>query len=280
MKLRILLLAAVLVSGMLISGCAKREVKHASADKIPQRIISIAPSQTEVLFALGLEKRIVGVTSRCNYPPEASKKPKIGDMNASIEKIVALKPDMVFANPTINDAVINRIEGLGIRVYASDPKTFDAVIADIKRIGQVTGSEKRASEVVAGMESAVKKAQGASKSHSRMLVVAAASPLYTAGPDTLVDDMIGYLGAENIAYDLPAGRFSPISTETAIARNPEVIVVSLASDREFFEKSKIWAGTDAVKHHKIIVIDPDLIFRPGPRLSLGLEQMSKAVSVR
>jgi iron complex transport system substrate-binding protein len=271
-------LVLLIVAIATLSGCAKQKVKQTKTQAIPQRIVSIAPSQTEVLFALGLEDRIVGVTSRCNYPPEAKKKPKIGDMNASLEKIVAQKPDIVFANPTINDAIINRIEGLGIRVYASDPKTFDEVIADIKKIGEVTGAEKRGGEIVGRMQSAVQKAQGTAKSHPRMLVVASASPLYTAGPDTLVDDMVGYLGAENVAYDLQPGRFSQMSAETAISRNPDVIIVSFDSEKAFFRKSTIWRGTSAVRNGKVFVIDPDLIFRPGPRLALGLEEMAKTVS--
>lgn len=263
----------------LLSGCARNEISQGpqSVRSIPQRIVSLTPNNTEILFALGLGDKVVGDTSRCNYPPEARKKPKIGDMNASIERVVAAKPDLVLANSVLNDSAVARLRSLKIPVVATDAQTFDDVISNIRLIGHETGAEKRAEEIIASMESAIKAAKGAAKDHPRMLVVAQASPLWTTGPKTFVDDMVGCIGAENIGADTEPGKFNQMSTETAVARNPDIIIVTLAADKSFFEQSSIWKGTNAARNHRVYVIDPDLIFRGGPRLAKGLEEMARAV---
>lgn len=245
--------------------------------KLPQRIVSLSPNNTEILFALGVGGRVVGVTSRCNYPPEAKKKAKVGDMNTSIERVIGLHPDLVVANSGLNAPAVTRLRSLKIRVVAGDPQTYGETISYIRMVGKETGSEKRAEQIVGRMLSAVKSAQSGPKSHKKVLVVAQSSPLWTAGPKTFVDDMIGFLHGENVGRDTASGKFNQMSTETAVARNPDVIISALPADKGYFERSPIWRNTSAVKRHKIVIIDGDLIFRAGPRLANGLELMAKAV---
>jgi len=242
----------------------------------PVRIVSIAPSNTEILYALGLGDRVVGVTRYCDYPAEAKKKPKIGDMTANAEAVVALKPDLVLAHGMLNSAAIPKLEKLGLTVFAIDPKTLAEVARDIRTVGKVTGKPKTADAVAARIENAIKsvKASRAKKPSIKVLVVVQSSPLWAAGPKTFVDEMIGIAHAKSIAFDARPG-FVPFSKEAAISRNPDVIVTGLASDIDFFTKSPEWRTTNAVKNKRIYVINSDILFRAGPRLAEGLKELAK-----
>lgn len=241
------------------------------------RIVSLTPSNTEILFALGLGDCVVGVTKYCNYPPEARKKPKIGDANIDIEKVIALKPDLVVAHSFLNDSAIRKLKSLGVKVISTDPKAFADVLSDIKLIGKVTGTSKQADRIVRGMKKtidAVKKSSQNSKP-VKTLVVVQTRPLWVAGPRTFVDEMIEFIGCENVARDAKPG-FNTFSSETAFARDPEVIIVTRKEDKAFFEESPIWKKTIAVRNDHVVVIDPNLILQPSPRLAQGLEEMWNA----
>jgi iron complex transport system substrate-binding protein len=238
----------------------------------------LTPSNTEILFALGLSDKIVGVTSMCTYPPEAGKKPKVGDMKINVEKVISLKPDLVVAHKALNRKDVGKFESLGIPVVATDPKTIPDVISDIRLIGKQTGAQDKADKLAESMQDRITliEKQAESRAKRKVLVVVQTTPLWVAGPDTFVDEMVGYAGGENIAHDAISG-FNTFSSETAFARNPDVIVVTLPQDKAFFEKSRIWQKTKAVRNHKVMLIDPDLIFRPGPRLVQGLEKLAEAL---
>ncbi len=241
----------------------------------PVRIVSIAPSNTEILYALGLGDRVVGVTRYCDYPAQAKKKPKVGDMNSDAEAVVASKPDLVLAHAFVNSAAIPKLEKLGLTVFAIDPKTLSDVARDIRTIGKLTAKPKTADTVAATVESAMKsvKAARARKPVKKVLVVVQSNPLWAAGPKTFVDEMLSIAHAKNIASDARPG-FVPFSKEAAISRNPDVIITGLASDITFFTNSPEWRGTNAVKNKRIHVINSDLLFRAGPRLAEGLRQLA------
>ncbi len=271
----------LLVLAILASGCTGRPARVAkSVKKTPERIVSLTPSQTEILFAIGLGDKVVGDTAYCDYPPEAAGKPKVGDMNISTEKVVALKPDLVLAHSFLNRAEIEKLKSLGIEVLATDPKTLDETISDIQDIGRATGADEAAELVAKNMENAIAEIENQphKSGSTSAIVVIQTVPLWVAGPQTFVDEMIARSHGKNIAYDAKAGEFSQFSSETALARNPDVIVVTRAEDKSFFEKSSIWRKANAVKNDRVVVIDPDLIVRPGPRLVDGLKQMSEALN--
>jgi len=241
----------------------------------PMRIVSLAPSNTEILFALGLKNRIVGVTKYCDYPAEAKKKAKIGDMTVSAEAVVALKPDLVLAHATLNSTVISRLENMGLTVFAIDPKTIGEVARDVRTVGKITGMPRKAEQVSRGMERTIAgvKADSAKNAPKKVLVVVQNSPLWAAGPKTFVNEMIGFANAKNIAYDARPG-FVTFSKEIAITRNPDVIIVGREEDVNYFMKSPEWRNTSAVKHKRIYVIDSDILFRAAPRLSDGLKELA------
>lgn len=246
--------------------------------KLPQRIVSLTPSHTEILFALGLEDRVVGVTTWCDYPPNAKEKHKVGDMNTSLERVVALKPDLVLAHSYLNDNILRRLKALGTPVTATDPKTFEDVLSDIRLIGRATGRAEQAEKLVRSMKHTIEKVtkQCVGSKRKRVLVVIQPSPLWAGGPETFVDEMIGFANGENIAHDAKPG-FNLFSTETAIARNPEVIIVGKAEEKSSIERSSLWRRTQAVRDGRVVLIDTALLVRPGPRLVQGLEQMAAAL---
>lgn len=244
----------------------------------PMRVVSIAPSNTEILFALGLKDRIVGVTRYCDYPTAAKKKTKVGDMNVSTEAVVALKPDLILAHATINSAIIPKLERLGLTVFAIDPKTMGETARDIRCIGRITARPRTADKVAGKIEAAIKhvKLASAKKTSRKVLVVIQSNPLWAAGPKTFVDEMLKISGAKNVAFDAKAG-FVPFSRELAISRNPDVIITGLKSDIAFFGKSPEWRTTNAVKHNRVYYINSDLLLRAGPRLAEGVNELASRV---
>lgn len=241
----------------------------------PMRIVSIAPSNTEVLYALGLGDRIVGVTKYCDYPAAARRKPKVGDMTISAEMVVALKPDLVVAHAYINNTVIRRLEKLGLTVFAIDPKNLRQITRDIRAIGKITARPKTAESVAKKMESTIAsvKAKRAGKKPVKVLVAIQASPLWVAGPNTFVDEMIKISSAKNVSSDARPG-YVTFSKELAVSRNPDVIFVGVSSDRRYFLHNPVWKHTNAVKHGRVYVMDNDLIVRPTPRLVIGLKELA------
>lgn len=246
----------------------------------PMRIVSLAPGNTEILFALGLEDRVVGVTRFCNYPAGAKKKRRIGDMTVSTETVLALKPDLVLAHAFMNDAVIPRLEKLGLTVFAIDPKTIGQAVRNIRTVGRITGRPATAERVARGMESTIRSVKAHPlKGKPKVLVVVQSSPLWVAGPRTFVDEMLALAGAKNAAYDARPG-FNTFSKELAVTRSPDVILVGLKTDADYFLKNPAWKNTPAAKHKRVYVIDNDLIMRAGPRLADGLKTLARTVGGR
>ncbi|MCX6344222.1 MAG: cobalamin-binding protein [Armatimonadetes bacterium] len=245
----------------------------------PTRIVSLAPNITEILYALGAGNQVVGVTKYCNYPPEAAKKAKVGDMRTSAEAVLALRPDLVLGHAFVNDAIIARLESLHKTVFAMDPKTIEQTVKDIKSIGIIVGQPKKADAIIKKMqaEMAVVKAQRAKKKPKSVLMVIQANPLWAAGPNTFVDEMLKIANAKNVARDARLG-FVPFSKELAISRNPDVIIVGARADKDFFLTSPAWKTTRASKTGHVVVINPDLLVRPGPRLAEGLKAIVKSLN--
>ena len=250
----------------------------------PQRIVSVAPSVTEVLFALGLGGKVVGVSTYCNYPPEALQKEKVGGyITPSLEKIVALRPDLVVGTADGNlRSFVNKLSSLGIPVYISNPRSVPEVITSIVHAGEVTFSQSTAKRVVDSMkrkmETVGEKVQG--RPRLRVLHVLAYEPLISSGKGTFVDDLIRIAGGINIA-ETAKGKHPRYSMEEVIAQDPEVIILSSmiskdpsADQRQWWER---WKEVAAVRLGRIYVIDSDLILRPSPRIIDGLEDMAKDI---
>lgn len=254
--------------------------RNVTITKEPERIISTAPSNTEILFALGLEDKVIGVTEYCNYPPEALGKDKIGGFSTvNIEKIVALDPDVVFASDKTGEDNIKKLEDFGIAVVVLHPRDIGDALKNIEVIGRVTNTEENASKLVADMREridVVEEKHGGAK--PRILYVVWHDPLMGAGRDTFVDSLIRKAGGVNIADFVG---YKVISLEAVIKENPDVIITAMGHGDArnqtymYVVSEERLAVTGAIRNGEVYEIDTDLTGRAGPRIVEGLEQFSK-----
>jgi iron complex transport system substrate-binding protein len=254
----------------------------------PQRIVSLAPSNTEILFAVGAGEQVVGVTTYCNYPQEAQTREQIGGFSAetiSVEKIVALEPDLVLSAGKIHETVSEALERAEITVYAVDAETFDQVYASIEAVGQITGHGEEATNLVAQMKervAAVESVVAEIPDGERPTVFWETwdDPLMTAGPATFAGQMIEKGGGVNLFADVTE-RYPQISAEEVIRRDPEVIMGpdshgdALTADR--IANRPGWGTIKAVQDGRIYVINGDITSRAGPRIVDGLEMIARAL---
>jgi iron complex transport system substrate-binding protein len=193
----------------------------------PQRIISLAPNITEMLFALGLGERVVAVTSYCDFPPEAKTKEKIGDtLQPNLERIIALRPDLVVVSTASQvERLTRQLDQLGIPVYATNPRTVRDVLRSIRHLGEATGVVTQAQALATALEERIHRVEVrvADQPKPRVLFVLQLGPLITVGRDTFINDLITLAGGESISGD-QSTEYPQFSLETAMARAPEVII--------------------------------------------------------
>lgn len=260
---------------------------RAAPGKSPDRIVSLAPSITEILFALGLDREVAGVTDYCDYPEAALAKPRVGGFKGkSLEAIVGLSPALVIGTGDGNEAgIIRAMERLGIPVLTIQPATLTGVIESIRVIGRATGRAARAERLARDLEDKLFDVHSRVKDapRVRVLFVYGRDPLVLAGPGTFADDMIRWAGGENVVGQaiIPYPRFS---METVLASAPQVIVEGImgteSAEDQVIAARAHWARWDslpAVKNDRIVLIDEDLIARPGPRIFEGLEELARAL---
>ena len=239
----------------------------------PQRIISLAPSNTEILFALGLGEKVVGVTDWCDYPPEALDKEKVGSYDTpDIEKIVALTPDLILVAYGTTMDVINNLIGLGLTVFGIKTTDLDDVLNDIKTIGEITDKEVEAQVLTSEMESRIQAVTDQTEEleeRPRVFYIVWHDPLWTAGSETFIHELIEKGGGVNICQNITS--YTTISIEEVVARNPEVIITSEWSFEWARNETGLLASTNASQSGRIYTCDDDLVQRPAPRLVEGLE---------
>jgi len=263
---------------------AGREVEIVSN---PQRLVSLAPSNTEILFALGLGDKVVGVTDFCDYPEKAKAIDKVGGMEHSLEKIVALNPNLVVAiggSPAQVEKA-TEMEKLGLAVLVLQPGDIEGIIANIELMGKATGAEKEASQLAAEMrkrfDDITTKTKGAESRPSVFFELDATDPSkpYTPGAGSFIDTLISLAGGSNIAASAKM-QWAQLSTEEIIAQDPEVIVLGDAQygmTAEMVKERPGWSVITAVKNGAICSIDDILISRPGPRIIDGLEDLATII---
>jgi iron complex transport system substrate-binding protein len=247
-----------------------------------ERIISLAPANTEIVYALGLEDRLVGVTDFCNYPPAAKNKAKVGGFSTvDIEKTVALKPDLVLASEIHNKSVTPQLLKMGFRVVTLYPKTVKGVINDITLTGSLAGAENAAATLTASLQKrvdavSVVTAGLAPGQRPRTLLMIWNDPLMVAGSSTLIDDIIRLAGGANIASAIDG--FGSMNLESVVSADPQVIIVPTSMDNvadplwDFVTTDPRMSNTSAVKNGRVYKIDGDLIYRHSPRCISALEQ--------
>jgi len=241
----------------------------------PQRIISLAPSNTEILFALSLGDKVVGVTDLCNYPPEALNKTKVGGYyGPDIEKIIALQPDLILATDFHRFELIPTLEEQGFTVFAVAPQTLDDVLKSIQKVGKVTGKEEEATELVNDMQSKIEEIQELTQGlgeRPQLFYVTWHNPIWTVGRNTWIDDLIWIAGGNNtFSQYFESGAM--VEIEWVLFCNPEVIITSSWPDvYEWAMNSTELEVTAARQSGRIYQSNDDLVQRPGPRLVKGLE---------
>lgn len=260
--------------------------KEVTLPAAPQRLVSLSPSNTEILFALGLGEKVVGVDDYSNYPPEAAAVPKIGGFSKpNVEKVVALKPDLVLATGMHQQAV-DRLEEMGIAVAVVNAKTVDEVLESIKWVGRATGAEDRAARVVAEMEERIRRVQALVRDipeEKKPLVYyeVYSDPLMSAGPKTLIGQLIELAGGRNLARTAETD-YPRFSAEAVIKGDPEIILFpqfhgTASQTVEQIKARPGWEAIRAVKNNRVYGIDADLISRPGPRVAEALERLARLI---
>ena len=253
--------------------------------KMPQRIISLAPSNTEILFALGLGDKVVGVTDFCNYPEEAKSIEQIGTyFDPNIEKIFSLSPDLVLAITGLPE-VIAKLEELGIPALILDPSDLEAVLTDIQLVGKVKGAEKEAEALVSEMRGRIavvtEKATEVKERPTVFCEIDATDPSkpWTTGPGSFMDAMIRLSGGTNVAADAESA-WVQLSAEEIIAKDPDIIILADSKygvTPESVRERPGWEVITAVKEGAIYDLNDDLISRPGPRIVDGLEAVARII---
>ncbi len=255
--------------------------------KTPQRIVSLAPSNTEILYALGLADRVVGITDYCNYPPEVKEKASIGGFSTpNIEQIVSLAPDLILADSLHESQVIPQLEAKGLTVFTLNPQSLDEVMQAITMVGDITRMDQTAVQLVSQMQhqitSITDKVSNLTETQKpRVFFVVWHDPLMTAGSGTLHDELIRLVGGINIAGNLNG--YPDISLETVIAANPEVIIAGVGmgagadATYQFAITENRLADISARQNNHIYAINSDLVDRTGPRIIIGLQKFAEFI---
>ncbi len=259
-----------------ITDDASRTVEIAAK---PARIVSLAPANTEILFAIGAGKRVVGVTSYDDYPAEVADIAKVGDFaGPNLEAVAAAKPDLVVATTGVQADVITKLEELGATVIAVDPTTLDGLYEDITEIGQATGEVGGAQKTVSDMKTQVAEitAKAGTEEPVGTFVEIGQNPLFTVGSGTLIDELIALAGGTNIVTQ-PG--YVPYSAEEVVKADPEVYMATLGSmsDPTQLEQRAGFGDLTAVKNGRVVILEDNYVSRPGPRVVLGLKQIAEAL---
>ncbi len=258
----------------------------------PEKVISISPSQTEVLFALGLEDKVVAVSDYCDYPAAALEKEKVGSALAiNIEKVLELDPDILFLYSEVSPEAIEQLRANEIIVMMHSPETTEEIFNNILQVGKLMDVEEKAEQIVGEMkdkkESIVKKVKDADK--VRVFYQVWDEPLMTAGEGSFIHELITLAGGENVAAD-GDGAYPQYSVEAMIEKDPEVYIAPAHTLEDFTLDTeemnalkntiKSRPGYDvisAVKNDRIELLEPNIVSRPGVRTIEALELIAKAI---
>lgn len=245
------------------------------------RIVSLAPHATESLFAAGAGDRIVGVLAPADWPAEAARLPRVGTAaGLDLERIVALKPDLIVVWPYLAPAQVDRLRAIGTAIFVSDPRTPEAIAADLERLGTLAGSEATAVHAAAVFRARLAVLERRASTAPKLAVFYEIwhQPLYTIGGGHLISAAIRLCGGENVFARLSSPAPS-VGIEDVLAARPEVIVAGTddAIRPPWLDEWKRWHNLPAVAHDNLFVVDANLLHRAGPRFVAGAEQLCAAL---
>ena len=251
--------------------------------KAPGRVVSMAPNVTEILFALGLEEKVVAVTPFCDYPPEAQNKTRLGGSNPSIEQILALKPDLVLAPQDMIQAdLLQHLDRVKVPIFVLQAAQLEDVVVQIQTIARIFDRSKAGDELAATIRQriAAVKERTQALTRPRVLYVLNTDPLQTVGPGSFIHQLIEAAGGANIAADTSTA-YPRFALEEVLARDPELIVFPVGTAEGIPEEEqqqwRRWSSLSAVKHNRLVHVPSVLVDRPGPRIVEGLELLAKAL---
>lgn len=302
-----LLCAAVsLVLSVLLSGCQGRRqgpspppsprggrfpvtMKDAQGVRVhverrPERIVSLAPTVTEILYAIGVGGRVAAAADPADYPPEASKLPRVGGwFTPSAEKTLAAEPDLVIGSRGNPPEFLASLRKAGCAVFTIDPKTLDDISSAIRSIGAITGADAGAARVVEAMKrrlaSVASKVEGVpQEKRPTAFMIVGLNPIWTAGSGTFQDEAIRAAGGRNIAAELEG--FRPFSTESLLAADPEFVLLPVTpGDRDGMKRTAlsdpVLKRLSAVREGRLVLLEANPIMRPGPRIAEAIEAMAR-----
>lgn len=266
---------------------------YVTVKKYPKRIVSLAPSNTEILFALGVGNRVVGVTDYCDYPPEAVKLKEEGKIvsiggfsTINVEKVIALKPDLVVGAYGNGLGNIEAIKKFGIPVICFNPKNLRQVMRDIWILGVVTGAKRNATKLIRWMEdkiASIEKIVKRARDRPRVIHILWNDPIWVSGRGTFVDELIRLAGGINAVNKRG---WTVISKEELLRLNPDVIIVNSGSGMssegrnilyEWVLHDPVLSNLKAVKNGRVYVVDADIVSRPSYRLVYALEDFARFI---
>jgi iron complex transport system substrate-binding protein len=251
----------------------------------PERIVSASPAVTEILFALGAGDRVVAVTDRSNYPPEATERPKVGGFfTPSVEKVLGARPDLVIGQRGNPPDFVETLRRAGVPVFTVDPQTLDQILSTIQQVAQLIGDEAAGESLVGDMQRRLAdiaaRTEGIpEQKRPTAFLVLQVSPPWTAGSGTFQDDAIRAAGGRNIAADVSG--FRAFSTESLVAGNPDFLLLSTMDGDPDRMKRDVLADPvlgrlSAVRQNHLVVLKADPLMRAGPRIVDAIEEMARA----
>ncbi len=248
-----------------------------------ERVISLAPNLTEMVYALGAQSRLVGVTNLCDYPPSVREKARVGDvLNPSLETIIELKPDVVLGSTAGNRReTVEALERAGVPLYGVDADTVEGILASIRNVAVLLDVPERGEALTAHLEQrlAALSSRLETAPRPRILFVLWLEPLLTVGGETFLNDVLAHAGAESIATDLRQD-WPRLNLETVIERDPDFLVLPRAMSLEarFADLSSEppWSELRPVREKRVLWVD-ESVLRPGPRIVDAIEELARAL---
>ncbi len=253
-------------------------------DSAPQRIITLAPNLTEMIYELGTDSFLIGNTTYCNFPEEAKHITKVGDLlTVDYEKIVSLKPDLIFITVEGNSKnTYDKLKEYGFKVFVSNPRSYNGIKKTFSDFGKIFNKEKLVSHKIDEWDFIVDsiKIQSAKTDSASAMFLISIKPIMLAGGKTFVNEFLNFCGLKNIAAYSHVN-YPLFSREEILSKNPNYIIHSFMQKKVALDIKKAypeWKNLSAIKNDNIISVDPDLFFRPGPRFVIALQNLHKKLN--
>lgn len=275
---------------LIVSSCSKSDYffnktsnKNTQENHIPQRIISLSPSATEILFAIGAQNQIAARSDFCDFPENAKNIPSVGGFDGktlSIEKILSFSPDFVYLTNGMHNYLIPFLQKHNIAYYISVADSVQTVLQEITEIGKITNHQLQAQKLCNQIKQDLQKIAEQNKSKPKVTVYweVWTPPYMSAGKNSFINEIITYAGGINIFSDIEQP-YPVVSEEAILMRNPQIIIIpnSTVGGTTAVTSRKNWQNISAVKNNKIYSIDTNIISRPGPRISQAIELISNCI---